>query len=99
VQWVVALAVLLVVLPLLQVGNGEHEIDDNGGRNERRKRCDVYDGRWVYDDSYPLYNLSHCSFILNQFACQRNGRPDRPYLKYRWQPSACSLPRYHVYMG
>ncbi|KAE8022365.1 hypothetical protein FH972_008168 [Carpinus fangiana] len=77
---IIALAVLLVVLPLLQVGNGEHEIDDKGGRNERRKRCDVYDGRWIYDDSYPLYSLTHCSFILNQFACQRNGRPDRLYL-------------------
>ncbi|XP_062153732.1 protein trichome birefringence-like 41 [Alnus glutinosa] len=93
-SWVPAMAAnialaLVLVLPLLQLVNGEHKIDDYRGR------CDLYDGRWVYDNSYPLYNLSHCSFVLKQFACQRNGRPDKLYLKYRWQPSACNLPRFN----
>ncbi|GLT71535.1 hypothetical protein SLA2020_435460 [Shorea laevis] len=85
----IALAVLVVLpLILLEVVNGEHKKEDYRGR------CDMYDGRWVYDKSYPLYNSSHCRFILKEFDCQMNGRPDKLYLKYRWQPSACNLPRF-----
>ncbi|CAM6092904.1 unnamed protein product [Calypogeia fissa] len=54
--------------------------------------CNIYDGQWVYDESYPLY--TDCSFAEMDFQCHRNGRPDHHYQKWRWQPYECTLPRF-----
>lgn len=63
------------------------------GSKSISKSCDLFQGNWIYDDSYPLYNSSVCSFIEGQFDCQGNGRPDKEYLKYKWKPNACELPK------
>ncbi|KAL3646239.1 hypothetical protein CASFOL_011419 [Castilleja foliolosa] len=55
--------------------------------------CDFFRGSWIYDDTQPTYNASMCSFIEKQFDCVGNGRPDKVYLKYRWKPSGCELPK------
>lgn len=56
--------------------------------------CDLFDGEWVRDDSYPLYKPGSCSLIDEQFNCILNGRPDKDYQKMKWKPKGCSLPRY-----
>ncbi|KAJ6300406.1 hypothetical protein OIU76_021241 [Salix suchowensis] len=55
--------------------------------------CNFFDGKWVKDDSYPLYKPGSCSLIDEQFNCILNGRPDKDYQKYKWKPKGCTLPR------
>ena len=55
--------------------------------------CDVTKGRWVYDESYPLYTNFSCPFIDEGFNCQANGRSDQDYMKWRWEPQDCDIPR------
>ncbi|XP_059301299.1 protein trichome birefringence-like 39 [Lycium ferocissimum] len=57
--------------------------------------CNIFSGKWVYDSSYPMYDFSTCPFIDNEFNCQKYNRPDNLYLKYRWQPFSCNLPRFN----
>ncbi|GMH11580.1 hypothetical protein Nepgr_013421 [Nepenthes gracilis] len=77
-----------------------NEEDDDGGVNlvqsQRRiwhgSSCDLTVGKWVYDESYPLYDPT-CPYLSSGVTCQRNGRPDSDYQKWRWNPSSCSIPR------
>ncbi|KAL7129099.1 hypothetical protein ABFS83_13G041000 [Erythranthe nasuta] len=57
--------------------------------------CDLFEGNWVWDDSYPLYHSSQCPFFEDQFNCERNGRPDKDFMKYKWQPIGCKLQRFN----
>ncbi|PPD95689.1 hypothetical protein GOBAR_DD07298 [Gossypium barbadense] len=64
--------------------------------NESRllmKGCNLFQGKWVFDPSYPFYLPSKCPFVDPEFDC--HGRPDKQYLKYAWKPDACSLPRFN----
>ncbi|EXB28585.1 hypothetical protein L484_009744 [Morus notabilis] len=65
-------------------------------KEKRRAKCDVTRGRWVYEESYPLYTNASCPFIDEGFNCQGNGRPDKGYMKLRWQPQDCDIPRFNA---
>ncbi|KZV37966.1 hypothetical protein F511_28591 [Dorcoceras hygrometricum] len=61
--------------------------ENNGG-------CDVFEGDWVWDENYPLYQSRDCRYLDEGFRCSENGRPDFFYTKWRWQPKKCDLPRF-----
>uniref|UniRef100_A0A2N9EZ91 Uncharacterized protein n=1 Tax=Fagus sylvatica TaxID=28930 RepID=A0A2N9EZ91_FAGSY len=57
--------------------------------------CDIFDGTWVVDDTRaPLYPPGACLYIDENFNCFKNGRMDSDYLRYRWKPHGCSIPRF-----
>ncbi|KAE9608920.1 hypothetical protein Lal_00020687 [Lupinus albus] len=58
--------------------------------------CNVFEGSWVRDDSYPFYDASQCPFAERGFNCIGNGRKDRGYTKWRWKPKNCDIPRFNA---
>lgn len=75
-------------------GQGEASHVENHGTKDKTT-CDVSDGRWVFDESYPLYATNSCPFVDEGFSCEQNGRLDKDYMQWRWQPYGCSIPRYN----
>lgn len=71
----------------------DEEVNMIQSRHSSLKRCDFSTGKWVYDQSYPLYDSS-CPYLTTAVTCKKNGRPDSDYEKWRWKPNGCNLPRY-----
>ncbi|KAL8519108.1 hypothetical protein ACS0TY_010155 [Phlomoides rotata] len=84
------------------VGNCSGSNQENGGLrnagiNERSyKNCDIFNGRWVRDDTKPYYPSGSCPYIDRDFDCKLNGRPDSEFVKWRWQPYDCDIPRFNA---
>ncbi|XP_057415700.1 protein trichome birefringence-like 10 [Lotus japonicus] len=68
---------------------GENGVVGGGG-------CDLFDGEWVWDESYPLYQSKDCMFLDEGFRCSENGRRDLFYTQWRWQPKDCNMPRFNA---
>ncbi|KAL5995902.1 Protein trichome birefringence-like 11 [Asimina triloba] len=56
--------------------------------------CNWFDGKWIWDERYPLYQSKDCRFLDGGFRCSENGRRDNFYMKWRWQPNRCNLPSF-----
>ncbi|PKU82089.1 protein trichome birefringence-like 42 [Dendrobium catenatum] len=60
------------------------------------KTCNILEGKWVYDPKeYPLYREKQCPFLSQQVSCQKNGRPDSDYMRWRWEAQGCDIPRFN----
>jgi PMR5 N terminal Domain len=67
-----------------------HKAFANGNTSSE---CDWFDGEWIWDEKYPLYDSKNCPFLDLGFRCSENGRSDSLYSHWRWQPKRCDLPR------
>ncbi|CAH9143228.1 unnamed protein product [Cuscuta epithymum] len=85
--WTHNRSLLLLNLLLLLLVPSLNSIDTSESES-----CNFFEGSWVEDDSYPLYE--DCKFIDAGLNCQKNGRSDELYLKYKWQPTNCDLQRF-----
>lgn len=65
--------------------------------NNSMVSCNKFDGSWILDDAYPVYNASECPFAEPGFNCLGNGRNDNEYLKWRWKPKNCDIPSFDVH--
>lgn len=74
-----------------------HSVIQNYGISKSSSECNAFEGRWIRDESYPLYNASDCPFAERGFNCLANGRKDQGYLKWRWKPKNCEIPRFRVH--
>ncbi|XAR54641.1 hypothetical protein NMG60_11029870 [Bertholletia excelsa] len=103
---------LLLLLPRLQSNVKNFRVSSqserflwlrlNGSVEDRKVEflesdgCDVFEGDWVWDETYPLYQSRDCRFMDDGFRCSENGRPDLFYTQWRWQPKHCNLPRFNA---
>ncbi|KAF8723719.1 hypothetical protein HU200_021684 [Digitaria exilis] len=57
--------------------------------------CDIFrPGEWVPDEDAPYYTNLTCPFIQEHQNCMKYGRPDTGFLRWRWRPAGCELPRF-----
>ncbi|XP_039033583.1 protein trichome birefringence-like 37 [Hibiscus syriacus] len=89
-------SVPIVVLVLMQEASAGRYYHNVTGLSSRKQvgGCNLFQGQWVFDPSYPFYDSSGCPFIDAEFDCLKHGRPDKQYLMYAWKPDGCNLPRF-----
>nr|KYP50516.1 hypothetical protein KK1_027672 [Cajanus cajan] len=61
-----------------------------------QKTCDLSKGHWVPDleGSSSYYTNSSCTTIPESKNCFKHGREDSDFLKWKWKPEQCELPRF-----
>ncbi|KAJ7552255.1 hypothetical protein O6H91_06G047800 [Diphasiastrum complanatum] len=65
-----------------------------GKLSSEEGECDLYTGKWLPDQTGPLYKNDTCPILSQPQNCQGNGRPDSVYENWRWKPTGCLLPRF-----
>ncbi|KAJ0452619.1 putative PMR5 domain, PC-Esterase [Helianthus annuus] len=65
--------------------------------NDNHHKCDVFSGEWIRNPDAPYYTNMTCWAIHEHQNCQKYGRPDSDFMKWRWKPDGCDLPIFNPY--
>lgn len=72
----------------------ENEKSD-GKSSSTNKVCNYAKGKWLADNSQPLYYGFQCKQWLSEmWACRLTQRTDFSFEGYRWQPENCKMPKF-----
>ncbi|CAI9099763.1 OLC1v1036627C1 [Oldenlandia corymbosa var. corymbosa] len=80
--------------PSLWYLNSTTSAHDEGKEANSSENCDLFTGDWVPDPDEPYYTNETCHKMYAFQNCLKNGRPDSGYLKWRWKPDGCELPKF-----
>lgn len=87
-------------LRFVSYGNLSASDSTSASGSVRRRQCNMFTGNWVpaaaaeENTFLPYYtNATNC-LIDDRQNCLKYGRPDRDFLKWRWKPDGCELPRF-----
>jgi hypothetical protein len=61
--------------------------------SKQGEACNIFRGEWVPDPEAPYYTNETGSVIHEHYNCTRYGKPDLGFVKRRWRPDGCDLPR------
>ncbi|XBI08842.1 hypothetical protein VPH35_136517 [Triticum aestivum] len=75
------------LMPLAVTSTAGHGRGVNGS-------CDIFKGEWVPDPGAPGYTNETCPVIHGHYDCMRYGKPDLGFVRWRWRPDGCELPRF-----
>ncbi|XP_076955539.1 protein trichome birefringence-like 2 [Bidens hawaiensis] len=87
-----------------KIGNGSVKLSDDLNQDHGKvyikmgnlggsfQECDIFNGRWVKDDTKPYYPAGSCPYVDKDLNCHLNKRPDDEFVKWRWQPFGCDIP-------
>ncbi|KAD3640972.1 hypothetical protein E3N88_30195 [Mikania micrantha] len=79
------------------ISPANHSLDSLIIVDDNHHKCDVFSGEWVPNPNAPYYHNTTCWAIHEHQNCQKYGRPDSDYMKWRWKPDDCDLPIFNPY--
>ncbi|PNT76072.1 protein trichome birefringence-like 19 [Brachypodium distachyon] len=81
----------LMLLPAV-TSRTEHR---GGGIIISNYSCNIFKGKWVPDtDAPPRYTNETCPVLHGHYDCMKYGKPDLGFIRWRWRPEECELPRF-----
>jgi len=90
----VVLFMAAAIVIVMSTAKRPNWMENNKMQRKDYSSCDMFSGRWVYDNSTrPLYSGLNCAYMNDEIACDKYGRNDTRYQRWRWQPHGCNLPR------
>ncbi|CAN0901236.1 Protein trichome birefringence-like 16 [Linum grandiflorum] len=73
----------------------DQQEEENIPKSVDSRVCNYAKGKWVVDDSLPLYSGFGCKqWLASMWACRLMQRTDFSYEKIRWQPKDCEMERF-----